>query len=322
MTDVSVCLDFGSHSTKVLSNGRSISIYPSCFIRHVTSGDVIAVGDRVTKMLGKLPSDVEAVFPVRNGQVVDTPAFEQFTRAILQNFIHTNLLSFLNPMNIRAAILYPDHQTQRNVLDHILRQYSWRKKLIPAADALWSTVRAQQLFTNQGCVIDIGGMTTKIFLFAEGQLSSSEVAEFGGDAWTADIIQTLRQECHLEVGWVTAETLKLTALHVGSKEQKHTVQGKDVISGLPTTKVFSDHIFLAGSMRLVNRVITAFEGACQNAQPELVAKMLERGIYLTGGASQFSGLSAVLQETLKLPICLAKRPQEDVVRGLIEAEKK
>lgn len=322
MTDVSVCLDFGSHTTKVLSNSRTLSIYPSCFIRHVTSGDVIAVGDRVTKMLGKLPSDVEAVFPVRNGQVVDTQGFEQFARAILQDFIPSNVLSFLKPMKVRAAILYPEHQTQRSVINHMLRQYSWREKLIPASEALWSVVRAQRLFTNQGCVIDIGGMTTKIYLFAEGQLSSSEVAEFGGDAWTADIMQMLRQECHLEVGWVTAESLKRTALHFGGKEQKHTVQGKDVVSGLPTTKVVSDHIFLPGAMRLVSRVITAFEEACQNAQPELVAKMLERGVYLTGGASQVAGLSSVLQETLKLPICLAKRPQEDVVRGVAEAETK
>lgn len=322
MTDDSVCLDFGSHTTKVLVNGRTISMYPSCFIRHVRSGAVVAVGDRVTKMLGKLPSDVEAVFPIRNGQVVDTQGFEQFARAILQSIIPANLLSFLTPVKVRSAILYPEHQTQRRVIEHTLRQYTWKVRLAPAAEALWAAVRAQHLFTNQGCVIDIGGMTTKIFLFAEGQLSSSEVAEFGGDAWTTDIIQTLRQECYLEVGWVTAESLKRTALHFGGKEQKHTVQGKDVVTGLPTTKVISDQIFLLGATRLTGRVMQAFEEACQNAQPELVAKMLERGIYLTGGGSRVIGLSGILQETLKLPICLAKLPQEDVVRGVAEAHAK
>lgn len=321
MTDVSVCLDFGSHTTKVLSSARTVSQYPSCFIRHVSSGAVLAVGDRVANMLGKLPSDVEAVFPVRGGQVVDTLGFAQFTRAILQDFLPQTSFSFLRPVKLRAAILHADHQTQRKVLEDTLRQHSWKVSLMPAAASLWSAVQAQRLFTNQGCVIDIGGMTTKIYLFAEGELSSSQIAEFGGDAWTSEIIQVLRQECHLEVGWITAEQLKHIALHFGGKEQKHTVQGKDIVTGLPTTKVISDKLFLPGSKKLVDRVITAFEEACQNAQPELVAKMLERGVYLTGGGSSIPGLSTMLQDTLKLPLYVAQRPLEDVVRGVAEEKK-
>jgi len=272
-------------------------------------------------MLGKLPSDVEAVFPIRSGQIVDTLGFAQFTKAIFQDLLPTTMFSFLRPAKLQAAILYADHQTQRKVLEDTLRQHSWKVALLPASATLWSVVQAQRLFTNQGCVIDLGGMTTKIYLFAEGELSSSQIAEFGGDAWTTEIMQVLRQECHLEVGWITAEKLKHTALHFGGKEQKHTVQGKDIVTGLPTTKVVSDKLFLPGSTKLVERVITAFEEACQNAQPELVAKMLERGVYLTGGGSSIPGLSTLLQDMLKLPIYVAQRPQEDVVRGVAEEKK-
>jgi actin-like ATPase involved in cell morphogenesis len=269
MTDATVCLDFGSHTTKVLGKGRTPDLYPTCFIRHISTGTVVAVGDKVTKMLGKLPHDVEAVFPIRGGQIVDSRGFSQFVQAVLSQYVPTDLFSFLRPVELRAGVLHLNHQTQRAALERSLRPFSWRVKSSNAATALWAKVREDRLFTNQGCVIDLGAMTTKMYLFAEGQLSSVHVAEFGGDDWTAAIIHTVRQECHLETGWATAEELKRKALHYGGKEQKHTVQGKDVISGLPTTKVLSDSMFSFASAHLLKRVITTFEEACQNAQPYL-----------------------------------------------------
>lgn len=311
-----LCFDVGSHTTKLLTENGQFLTLPTCFIRHISTKAVMAVGERVIKMLGKLPEDVEVVFPVRAGQVVDSVGFSQFVQAIAQEYVASDLLAFLRPVKLKAALLYSSHETQRAVFEKTLRQLSWRVQLQPMSTALWAAVSGQHLFTTQGCVIDIGGMTTKIYLFAEQQLSVSQVVEFGGDDWTMDIIQTLRRECHLEVGWSTAEELKRTALRFTGRQQKHTVQGKDVVSGLPTAKVINDELFLTGSSRLVERVIQSFEEVCQNAQPELVAKVLERGIYLTGGGSLIPGLGAVLQETLKLPVSVAIKPLEDIVRGL------
>lgn len=316
MTDTTVCLDFGSHTTKVLGSSRTPDLYPTCFIRHISTGTVVAVGEKVTKMLGKLPHDVEAVFPIRGGQIVDSHGFSQFVHAVLKQYVPTDLLSFLRPVELRAGVLHVHHQTQRAALERSLRPLSWRVKTVSAANALWAKAREDRLFTNQGCVIDLGAMTTKMYLFAEGQLSSFQVAEFGGDDWTTAIIQTLRQESHVEIGWATAEELKRKALHYGGKEQKHTVQGKDVISGLPITKVLSDRMFTLSSEHLLERVITAFEEACQNAQPELVAKMLERGVYLTGGGARIPGIGMALQDILKIPVCTAAHPLEDLVHGL------
>ena len=315
-----ICLDVGSHTTKLLLDGKIVRMYPTCFIRDTQTHQVLAIGQKVLQMLGKLPANVSVVFPVRNGQIVESEGYTQLVKAILQEFTKDNIWSLLRPVSLRGALLYPQYQTQQTVMSKALRQVSYRSSILPMAETLWQAVRASHVYTTQGCIIDIGGMTTKFYLFAEGQLAGSKILDFGGDAWTTEVIQSLRQQSHLDVGWVTAEALKVAAVRFGSKEQKHTVHGKDIVTGLPTTKVISDQIFMAGANRLLKRVIQGFEEVCQEATPEIVAKILERGIYITGGSSQMKGLAAVLQQTLKLPVTLAKNPQDDVVRGLAVTE--
>ncbi len=315
-----LCLDIGSHTTKLLLNGKTVRRYPTCFLRHVHTNSVVSVGPQVRKMLGKLPTDVVPVFPLRVGQVVDSEGLTQFIKVLLQDYNPGGLSSFFRPPQIECALLYPQLDMQRTAIGKAVRQISYKVKFQPVSAALWQFVKAKNISTGQGCVIDIGAMTTKVYLFAENALAGSRVIEFGGDDWTTKVIQALRQDSHIEVGWTTAEELKVAAVHFGGKEHKHTVQGKDIVTGLPVTKVVNDQIFRAGSDKLFLRLIDLFEEVFQESTPELVAKILERGVYLTGGGSQLKGLAAMLQDTLKLPVTVAKYPDEDIVRGLAYKE--
>ncbi len=312
-----ICLDVGSHTTKICVDGRVLPYQPTCFLQHKTTGSILVVGERAGKMLGKLPNDILPIFPVRLGKITDTEAYSQFVNILLQPFVKGGLWTFFQPTHLQAVELFPEQLTQRRALFSGLRQVSRHVTLFSMADVLWDRVVSEGIFTREGCIIDIGGMTTKIYLFAEGQLSVGQVYQFGGDSWTEEVMQTLRRQYHLEVGWLTGEQFKQKVLHFGGPQHKHTIQGKDIISGLPTTKVVTEDVFEAGSRALVARLIQSFQEVCQAASPELITRILERGVYLTGGGSQIPGFGLVLEEALKLPIITANQPQEDVVRGLL-----
>jgi rod shape-determining protein MreB and related proteins len=309
-----VCLDIGSHTTKILA-GQKIFHQPTCFIQHQPTRAVIAVGKSAISMLGKLPKDARAVFPVRAGKVVESQDLQVYLDSTLKEYVSRNVVSFLNPQELRVVVTFPDHSTQVEVWRKVLKRWGQRVKVVAIADVLWTKVRTNRVFTHEGCVIDIGAMTTKLFLYTGEQKVLDKVADFGGDTVTNEMLQTLRQEYHLEVGWVTAEQLKIKVLHYGQSSQKHTVQGKDVVSGLPVTKVIDAVAFDSSKKVLLKNVVQAFTQLCQAATPELVAKVYESGIYLTGGGSLTPGLVKVLQTELKLPIHQASTPQEDLVRG-------
>jgi rod shape-determining protein MreB and related proteins len=310
-----ISLDIGSHTTKVLA-GQRIVIHPTCFIQHQPTHAVLAVGKSAISMLGKLPKDARAVFPIRSGKVIDSHDLQIYLDAILKDYVSRNLISFLYPQELRVAVTFPDQVPQLEVWRKTLRKWGQRITVVAIADALWTQVKTNRVFTLEGCVIDVGAMTTKLFLYTGEQKVLSKVAEFGGDTVTDEMLQALRQEYHLEVGWVTAEQLKVKVLQYSHSSQKHTVQGKDLVSGLPVTKVIDDSAFDPSKKALLVHIVQAFTQLCQAATPELVAKIYESGIYLTGGGSVVPGLAKVLQTELKLPIHQATTSQEDLVRGL------
>jgi rod shape-determining protein MreB and related proteins len=311
----SIYLDIGSHTTKILADGEFIT-EPTCFVHHLPTQSVLAVGERALRMFGKLPQDSVAVFPVRAGKIVDGKLFQFFLDAVLQAYIARGVQAFLHPPKVIASTNYHLHHTQSEAWKKGLKQWGHNVKVMTVNEALWKHVISERIFTDEGCVIDLGAMTTKLFLYTSGKEVATQFMECGGNTWTQEVIQTLRKECHIEVGWMSAESLKTKVFHFGQKSQKHTVHGKDIVTGLPVTKVIDDSVFAPQKEKVVEKISELFEKLCQQATPEVIAKIYESGVFLTGGTSRVPGLPEILQTTLKLPVHLSRSPQRDIVHGL------
>lgn len=311
-----VHLDVGSHTTKLSVGGPYVKMLPTAFIRDQRTGQLTTIGERVEKLVGKLPPSFTVVRPVRRGVVVDSEGYFQFLQALLQDDLPSFPFNLWRPLQLSTHQLHPSQVSQTALLQQLGHRLGVSCRVEPTATVLWRAVHHQKIFTTHGCVIDLGAMTTKLYLYAEEQLVAAHVLELGGDWWTEQVIAALRQEAQLEVGWQTAEQLKMVAVRYASKEQKHTVQGKDVISGLPVTRVVNERIFGPGANQLAQQLLTGFAELCRSASPDLVARILEQGIYLTGGSSQLVGLRQLLQDRLKLPVQLGQYPQHEVMKGL------
>jgi rod shape-determining protein MreB and related proteins len=311
-----VCLDVGSHTTKLIVDTQAVITCPTCVVRHRATGSILAIGDGALEMLGKLPEYLEVIFPVRTGKIIETEAAKGFIEALLRQHLETDWLKLAFPPVIKLGILFPQQIAQVNAWKQVVRQTSYRCKLLSVPSALWSHLEGQRIFTGEGFVIDIGAMTTKFFLYAEGQIAQSYILEHGGNDWTDLVREVLRRKHQLDVGWQTAEQLKHQAIHFGKNVRKHTVRGKDILSGLPVTKVIEDQIFVEEAMVYVDKIIAACEQLCQSSSSELVARIFTHGVYLTGGASQVVGLRSLLEQQLKVSITASAQPQVDVVKGL------
>jgi actin-like ATPase involved in cell morphogenesis len=110
-----ICLDIGSHTTKICVDGKILPSQPTCFLQDRTTGSVLVAGEQAGRMLGKLPENILPVFPVRAGKVTDTEAYAQFLKVLLDPFSSGGVLHFLQPPHVKAAELFPDHLTQKKV---------------------------------------------------------------------------------------------------------------------------------------------------------------------------------------------------------------
>jgi|GEM_PF-1706554 len=309
-------IDMGSHTTKVVCQDQPSMLFPTCLVREKQSRNVIAVGTVARKMIGKLPESMEIIYPIRGGKIVDIAGCSALLEYLLNENLPQSLLHLLTPPRLYITHPFLHLEAQRLAWVEIVRKKTPRAKVITLADALWKAVTTDRVFTHQGCVIDIGAMTTKYYLYIDDRLAASFMTDVGGENWTRMMREKLRQKYQLEVGWGTAEYLKKKAFHLGTAPQRHAVQGKNLLSNMPETQVIQDDIFVEGAAELINSIAESFQQFAQQGSPEMVSKLIEKGIYLTGGGSQVGGLRSELEKKLKLPISLSLTPQIDSIKGV------
>ncbi len=66
---------------------------------------------------------------------------------------------------------------------------------------------------------------------------------------------------------------------------------------------------------VLTQIIQAIVDVIEEAPPELISDILERGILVTGGGSKLAGLDQFIVERTRMPVILSDDPLTSVVRG-------
>jgi rod shape-determining protein MreB len=114
-----------------------------------------------------------------------------------------------------------------------------------------------------------------------------------------------------------AERVKINIGSAYPLEEEMTmeIKGRDLVDGIPKTlKVTDSEIFEALS-EVVNQIIETIKIALERTPPELAADLVDKGIMLTGGASQLKNLDKRLRKETGIPVSIAERPLTTVVEG-------
>jgi rod shape-determining protein MreB len=166
-------------------------------------------------------------------------------------------------------------------------------------------------------LMDIGGGTTEIAVFAARKIVISNSIRVAGDEMDENVATYLRDKYNLLVGQTMAETAKKTvgAAAPLSEERVMSVRGRNLISGLPEEVEISSiemREALAPSLKSISQ---ALRDLLEQAPPEIMADLLDSGLCLTGGGSLLNGLPEKLGEEFHIRVWRADDPLTCVVRG-------
>ena len=130
------------------------------------------------------------------------------------------------------------------------------------------------------------------------------------------IKRVINRQYLLDIGQKTAENVKI-ALHDLQKENKNAlVYGRDVMSGLPVEREIPTDVINNALIENFDKILYDIRAALEKTPPELSADIYKHGLYLTGGASQISGLAQKLSNGVGLNVNLAENPTSSVALGL------
>lgn len=310
-----IAIDLGTANTLVFARGKGIVLNePSVVAVNVKDGQPLAVGLEAKRMIGRTPSHIQAIRPLKDGVIADFEICEKMIRYFI-NKVQPG--KFSKP---RMVICVPSGCTgveQRAVLE--AADYAGARKawLIeePMAAAIGAGLPVHEPTGNM--VVDIGGGTTEVAVISLGGIVVSRSVRVGGDELDEAIMSYVKKEYSLALGERTAEEIKIA---LGSayklEEELHAeIRGRDLITGLPKTIVITTNEVRKAIEEPVNSIVDAVKETLDKTPPELAADIVEQGICLTGGGALLNGLDLRLQAETGMPIVVANDPLSCVVLG-------
>ncbi len=243
-------IDLGTANTLVYVKDQGIVLRePSVVAVQAGTNKVLAVGDEAKRMLGRTPSNIVAVRPLKDGVIAD---FE-VTEAMLRHFI-TKVHGRRVRARPRVVIAVPSGITEvekRAVRESATHAGAREVYLIeePMAAAIGVGLPVQDPAGNM--IIDIGGGTTEVALISLSGIVFSRSVRVAGDELDEAIVQYMKRAYNLMIGERTAEEIKIKigSAYPSEKETSVEVKGRDLVAGLP--KTLHDHV--AGSARSAAR---------------------------------------------------------------------
>jgi rod shape-determining protein MreB len=310
-----MAVDLGTANTLVYVRGRGIVLNePSVVAVNIKDGRPLAVGAEAKRMIGRTPSHIQAIRPLKDGVIADFEICEKMLRYFIQR-VHQS--RFAKP---RMVICVPSGITgveQRAVMEAAEYAGARRAYIIeePMAAAIGAGLPVHEPTGNM--VVDIGGGTTEVAVISLGGIVVSQSVRVGGDELDEAIISYVKKEYSLALGERTAEEIKIA---LGSafpleEELQAEIRGRDLVTGLPKTVVVSTEEIRKAIEEPVATIVDAVKVTLDRTPPELAADIMEQGIVLTGGGALLHGLDARIQQETGMPIVVARDPLNCVAIG-------
>src|SRR6187200_1356492 len=194
-----MAVDLGTANTLVYVRGEGIVLNePSVVAVNVKDGRPVAVGSEAKRMIGRTPSHIQAIRPLKDGVIADFDMCEKMLRYFIQK-VHQR--KWAKP---RMVICVPSGITpveQRAVRE--AAEFAGARKPAyiieePMAAAIGSGLPVQEPAGNM--IVDIGGGTTEVAIISLGGIVTSQSVRVAGDELDDAIVQYVKKEYSLALG--------------------------------------------------------------------------------------------------------------------------
>jgi len=313
-----LAIDLGTATTLVYVKGKGIvADEPSVVaIRKNADGKkILAVGNEAKKMLGRTPSNITAIRPMKDGVIADFDVTESMLKYFIQ--IAHNRKSFIRP---RIIVSVPSGITpveKRAVRESAELAGAREIYLIeePMAAAIGAGLPVSEPVGSM--IVDIGGGTTEVAVISLSGIVYSQSVRTAGNKMDEAIVQYVKRKYNLLIGERTAELIKITIGTAFPEKEIKTVdvKGRDMVTGIPKTMEISSEEVMEAITEPVNTIVEAVKIVLERTPPELVSDIVDRGIVLSGGGALLRNLDELLKKETGLPIIVAESPLSSVVLG-------
>ncbi|MBQ0771221.1 MAG: rod shape-determining protein MreB [Parasphingorhabdus sp.] len=321
LQSLDLAIDLGTANTLIYVRDRGIMLNePSVVALETNDGvtKVRAVGSDAKLMMGKTPSNIRVVRPLKDGVIADLDVAEQMIKHFIHK-VHPKKPGIFRRFDIVVCI--PSGST--NVQLRALRDAASNAGASgiffieePMAAAIGAGIPVAE--PVGAMVVDIGGGTTEVAVLSLQGLAYSTSGRMGGDKIDDAIASYIRRKHNLAIGETTTELVKhemaSAVSPVGDGRIMH-IKGRDLVSGMPKKIAITEAEIAQAIAEPIGQIAEAVLNALEHTKPELAADIMDQGIVLTGGGALLGRIDEFISEKTGLAVTIADDPLTCVAIG-------
>ncbi|WP_342599006.1 rod-share determining protein MreBH [Psychrobacillus sp. FSL H8-0483] len=311
-------IDLGTANTLVYTKNKGLLIdEPTVVAVNTKTREIIAFGEEAKKMIGKTPTSIEVIRPLKDGVIADFDITTQLLKLIMQKASKKLGTALRKPT---VVVCTPSGATsvERRAIQDAVRQSGAKEVYLmeePVAAAIGAGLPVNEPVASM--IIDIGGGTTEVGIISFGGVVASNTVKAAGDRMDEGIIHFVRKEYNVIIGEPTAELIKKTIGHalVPHEVEHMEIRGRDLVTGLPKTISLSSTQIQVVLKESLETILEAIRATLEICPPELSGDIVDHGVVLTGGGALLKDFEVWLTNVIEVPVHLAPEPLQSVAIG-------
>lgn len=317
-TDIGI--DIGTSKTVIFSSSRILLELPNVVTVDSETWEPIYFGEKAKQTQGRTPDSLTCVNPIERGVISDY----DITEVMLKKYMSEAFGNKILRPRIMATLPAGLTELQHHSLSNVVEAAGGRNVTVIESPLAVAFGLGLDFSTPKGTlIVDVGAGTTDIAVISLGRIAVCESFKTASSDMDAQIIRYIRREYNIEIGALTAESVKMKigAAVKRDIEVAMAVKGRSVFSGLPESfEITADEVYDAIA-DTVDSICNAVRKVLNKTDPDLVADIMADGMYLTGGGSLLAGFADRLSQFLNVKVHTLPDPTHSVVKGAAAALK-
>lgn len=311
-------IDLGSSKTVIFSDTKVILELPSVVTVDNETWEPVYYGEKAKQTLGRTPDSLSCVMPIQHGVISDYDIAELMLKKYMNEAFGNKIIRPRIMATLPAGLTELQHHSLANVVESAGgRNISVIESPLAVAFGLGLDFSKPKGYL----IVDIGAGTTDIAVISMGGISACDSFKLASSDFDSQIIKFVRREFNIEIGALTAESIKKQIGSVIPRQVEIAAVGKgrNIFTGLPETFEITSGDITDAIKETADSICNAIRTVLSKTDPDLVSDINEGGLYLTGGGSLINGMDKLIADYTGTSVHLLEDPTHSVVRGAAAA---
>ena len=296
--------DLGSYEIKINIPEKGIITIPSLISYHIHKKDYLFYGKEAKQLIGKLPKEIEIIYPIKKGVVNNFDALFSLLTFIMEEEILKAWKEFKFKIPLTSALTavpYFSTEIEQRASLEVIKKLGFNKVFtVFSLVALGYGIFENFSELSPTLILDLGAGKTEAGVVGRGGIVFSKHSDISGFYLDEKIKNYLYIKYGIVIGRNTSERLKIKLLNFNQRKDFLVVKGKALDTGLPKQIKVNSFEIQEALIPYFHQIIDLIKSLIEESPPEIIEEITNNGLYIAGGLAKTPGLDNFFSDELKI----------------------